>query len=171
MKHIQHYMNYFQLDFRRFERQPQSEQFSIIFTPPMELIFETTDTDDIEMNPSHSMIDPIVIRNFGNKFHHKNGPNQCQHINKKPSRQYHHIITRRQYKNRNTGKQHQHRHPSQQYQPISFQKNRTSSITYLKENWCGINNKGVIELLMKHDGTLENPSFRGSLYIHAKAPR
>ena len=41
LKHLQRYMNYFDLYFRRFECQPQSKQLSIIFTPPMEVIFET----------------------------------------------------------------------------------------------------------------------------------
>ena len=49
-------MTYFELDFRRFERQPQSDQLSIIFTPSMEVIFGALKTLDIDMNPSHSMI-------------------------------------------------------------------------------------------------------------------
>ena len=32
------------------------------------------ETADIDMNSYQSMIDPIVNRNFGNRFHHQNGP-------------------------------------------------------------------------------------------------
>ena len=52
MKLLQHYMNSLDLDFRRFERQPQSNQLSIIFTPSTELIFETIGTEDIANNLS-----------------------------------------------------------------------------------------------------------------------
>ena len=38
-KHLQRYMNSFEIDFKRFERKPQSDQRSIILTPSMELIF------------------------------------------------------------------------------------------------------------------------------------
>ena len=41
MKHPQHYMTLFEIYFRRFEHQPQSDPFSIIFTPLMEVVFET----------------------------------------------------------------------------------------------------------------------------------
>ena len=34
------------------------------------------------------MIDTIVNRNFGDKFYHKNGPNQRQHTHKNNSQQY-----------------------------------------------------------------------------------
>ena len=49
----------------------------------------------------------------------------------------------------------------------------TSSMPHLKEycTGCVINNKGVRELLMKHDGTLENCPFRVTLYIHKTSPR
>ena len=125
------------------------------------------------MNPPHSIINPIVNRNFGNKFHHQNGPNKRQHTNKNASHKYHNITTRQQYQNRNNGQQHKHRNPSEQYQTISLQRHRTSSITYLKEHClgCGINNKGVIELIMQHYGTLENCPFRVPLYIREKSPK
>ena len=60
----------------------------------MELIFENLETEDIEMNPYHSMIEPIVNRNFGNKFHHHNGPNKRQHTNNILSQKYQHSTTR-----------------------------------------------------------------------------
>ena len=43
----------------------------------------------------------------------------------------------------------------------------------MKENCigCGLNNKRLRELLMQHDGTLENFPFMGPLYIHSKEPR
>ena len=56
LKHIQRNTTSFEIGFRRFERQPQSKQLSIIFNPSMELILENLDTDEIEMNPPHSMI-------------------------------------------------------------------------------------------------------------------
>ena len=173
MKHLQLYMAYFELDFRGFERQPQSEQISITFTPSMENIFETLETADVDMNPSQSIIGPIVNRNFLNTLHHQNGPNKDQRTNKNAIQQYHNSNTRQQYQHRNTGQQHQHRHHSQRYQPRSFHRPRASSNSYLKENrlGCGLNNKGVQELLMQHGGTLEKLPFRGTLYIHAKASR
>ena len=105
------------------------------------------------------MIEPIFNSNFRSTFLHQNGPNQGQHTNKNDIQKYQHITTRQQYQHRNTGQQHQHRNPSQWYQPRYFQRHRKSSIPHLKENFlrCGINNKGVIELLIQHDGTLENP--------------
>ena len=124
-------MTSFKLDLRRFERQPQSNQISITFTPSMELIFETLGTADIDRNPPNSIIEPIVDSNFGNTLEHQNGPNQCQHTNKNTSNQYQHSTTRKQYHHRNTRQQHQHRNPSQQYKPRSFQGHRISSIPYL----------------------------------------
>ena len=35
LNHIQRYMTSFEIDFRSFERQPQSDQLSILFTPSM----------------------------------------------------------------------------------------------------------------------------------------
>ena len=96
LKHLQPYMTSFELDFRKFECQSQSDQLSIILTPSIELIFEALETDDIEMYPSHSMLDPIFYRNFGNTFHHQNGPNQRQHTNKNTRKLYHHSTTRQQ---------------------------------------------------------------------------
>ena len=56
LKHLQRYLTSFELDFRRFEHHPKSNQLSIIFTPSTEITFETLETADIDMNPSHSMI-------------------------------------------------------------------------------------------------------------------
>ena len=63
--------------------------------------------------------DHILNINFGNKFHHQNGPNQHQHV---------------------------HKPKSQHYQFRTFQISRTSSIKYLEEDCggCGLNNKGLI---------------------------
>ena len=99
-------MTSFDIDFRRFELNPQIDQLSIIFTPSIELICETLETAEIDTNSSHSMIEPIVNRKFGNTSHHQNGPNQRQHTNKNASQQYHHSTTRQQYQQRNTGQQH-----------------------------------------------------------------
>ena len=53
LKHIQQYINSFELDFIWFEYQPQTDQLSEIFTPSMEDIFDTLKTADININPSH----------------------------------------------------------------------------------------------------------------------
>ena len=144
-KHLQCYMTSFDIEFRRFDRQPQSNQLSIIFIASMEVIFETIGTAYIYMNPSHLTIKLIVNRNFGNTFHHHNGFNKSQHTNKHTSQKYQHSNTRQQYQHRKTGQHHHNRHRSQQYQPKSLQRSRTSSIPYLKENYivCGLNNKYV----------------------------
>ena len=125
------------------------------------------------MNPSHSIIEPIVNRNFFNTFQHQNGPNQRQHTHKNNSQQQQHINTSQQKQHRNTSQQYQHINNSQQYQKISFQRPRTSSISYLKEKFigCGLNNKGVREFLIQHDGTLDNFPFVIPLYIREKAYR
>ena len=138
-------MTSFEIPFRLFECHPQSYQLKHTFIHSIELIFKHMDIVDIDMNPYQLMIDPIVNRNFGNTFHHQNGPNQRQRTSRKSRQQYYQITPRQQYHHRNTGKKHQHRHPSQQNQPISFQRHRTSSIPYLKENCLGfgLNNKGV----------------------------
>ena len=70
LKHLQCYMTSFYIGVRLLERQPQKYQLSIIFTTPMEIILETLETLYIDMNPSHSMIEPIVNNNFGNKLKH-----------------------------------------------------------------------------------------------------
>ena len=108
------------------------------------------------MNPYHSTIEPIFNKKFLNKFHHNSGPNKRQHTKNNSSQKYQHNNTRQQYKHINTVQQHQHRNTSQQYQPRSFQRPRKYSIPYLKENClgCGLNNKGVRELLIQHDETL-----------------
>ena len=87
------------------------------------------------MNPPHSIINPIVNRNFGNKFHHQNGPNKRQHTNKNASHKYHNITTRQQYQHINTGQHHQNINTSQQYQTRSLQRYRTSSIPERKLSW------------------------------------
>ena len=53
LKHLQCFMTSFDICFRRFERQPQSDQLSIIFTPSMEVISETMEISDIDTNPPH----------------------------------------------------------------------------------------------------------------------
>ena len=53
LKHLQRYMNSVELDFRRFERWTKIDQLYITFTPSMGVIFETIETPDVDMNPSH----------------------------------------------------------------------------------------------------------------------
>ena len=92
---------------------PQSDQIKHTFDKSIEHTFETLDTAEIYMNTYHSMIEPIINRNFGNTFHHHNGKNKRQHTNKNSSQKYHQIISRQQYQHRSTGKP---KH-SKQYQP------------------------------------------------------
>ena len=132
LKHPQLYMTFYDLEYRRFERQPQSNQLYLTFTPKLEEIFETIETADININSYQSLIEPIIDRNFKNTFQHHNGPNKRQHTHKNTSQQYQHKNTRQQYQYRNIIHMYQHRNTSQQYQSISFQISRISSIPYLK---------------------------------------
>ena len=45
MKHLQSYTGFFELDYRRFARQPQIYQLSIILNPSMEVIFQTPEPE------------------------------------------------------------------------------------------------------------------------------
>ena len=98
------------------------------------------------MSIYHSKIEPIVNRNYGNKFQHHNRPNQ---------------------------RQQNHKNTSQQYQSISYQIQGTSYITYLKEEFigCGIKNKYAISLLMQHDKKLETCPSRVTFFIDKNSPR
>ena len=75
-------MNSSGFNFRRFERQPQKYQLYTTFNPSIEIIFETLETSDIDINPSNLMIYPIINRDFWNTFHHQNEQNQRQQSNK-----------------------------------------------------------------------------------------
>ena len=37
----------------------------------------------MDISTAHSMIGPIVKQDFGNTFHHRNGPNRRHHTRKK----------------------------------------------------------------------------------------
>ena len=133
-------MTPFELDYRNFERLPQIHQLFTIFNSTIEKFLKTLETADIDMTKSHSIIGPIVNRNLGNTFQHQNKQNQRQHI---------------------------HKNTSQHCQPISYQRPRTSSIPYPKEDClgCETNNKCVREFLMQHDRKLETFTLRGLLFI------
>ena len=60
LKHLQRYMPPFEIDYRSFERQPQGQQLSLTLNPEIEEIFETLETEDIDMISSHSIIETIV---------------------------------------------------------------------------------------------------------------
>ena len=109
LKHIQRYMTSFEIAYRQFENKPKSDQIPLTFTPKMKEIFETIETSNIEMNPNHSMIEPTVNSNFGNKFQHQNGKNQHQHTHKNTIQQYQHRNTIQQYQQMNTSKNYQPR--------------------------------------------------------------
>ena len=69
------------------------------------------------MKSPHSMIYPIVNRNFGNTPQNQNVPNKRQQTHKNTSKQL-----------KNTSKK---------YQPRYYKITRTLSITYLKEDFIG----------------------------------
>ena len=85
LKHLQIYMTPFDIYYRKFERYTQSQKLYITFNPTIEEIFETLDTADIYMTPSHSIIEPIVNHNFVNIFQHHIGSNKRQHTHKNTS--------------------------------------------------------------------------------------
>ena len=82
MQHLQLYITTFELYYRNFEPLPQIHQISTILNSKIEEVFETPETADVETSTAHYMIESIVNPNFGNKFHHQNGPNQRQNIHK-----------------------------------------------------------------------------------------
>ena len=82
-------------------------QLSTTFQFTIEDVFRNIETTYVDISKAHSIIETIVNINFGNKFHHQNGPNQRQHI---------------------------HKNTSQQYQYIPYQRPRNSQVTQLKEN-------------------------------------
>ena len=93
-----------------------------------------------------NMVEPLVNRNLGKCFHHKNGPNKCYYIHKQ------------------VGYLHQ---PIQNYQPWNF------SPPHLKDKCqcCGLNNKEVREILIQDDSQLEKCPFSGPLFIKKKDTR
>ena len=59
-------MNKFDLECRKFERLPQRHQISTTVHFTIEEVFETLESVDIYMSKYHSMIDPVVNKNFEN---------------------------------------------------------------------------------------------------------
>ena len=49
-------MTIFELDYRRFKRNPQSKKISLTFTTKIEEMFETLETENIDMTPSNLII-------------------------------------------------------------------------------------------------------------------
>ena len=88
LKHLQCYMNTFEIYYRKFQRLSQTHQLSTTFHFTIEEVFETLDTANIEISTTNSIVDPILNRNFGNTFHHQNGINQCQQFHKNISQHY-----------------------------------------------------------------------------------
>ena len=60
LKFLQRYTTQYEIYHRKYEHLPQSYQLSTTFTPKIEEVFETPETADIDMIPSHSIIEPIV---------------------------------------------------------------------------------------------------------------
>ena len=88
LKHLECYIATFELNYRNFEWLPQRHQLTTTFHFTIEEVFETLDTEDLDMSTAHSIIDPIVNRNFGSTFHHKNLPNQRQCVYKNKTQKY-----------------------------------------------------------------------------------
>ena len=91
LKRLQCYINTFELKYIKSECNPQRHQFSTTFHHTIEELFETLYTVDVYIPTVHSIVDPIFNRDFGNNFHHQNGPNQHQHVHKPTGRQYQYI--------------------------------------------------------------------------------
>ena len=83
-------MTSFDLYYINSEGLPQIHQLSTAFFSMIEEVFETLDTEDINMTSSHLTIEPMLNRNYGNKFQYQNGPNMNQHIHKNTSQQHQH---------------------------------------------------------------------------------
>ena len=81
-------MTKFELDIRNFERKPQRHEISTKFHYKIEEFFDILETEDVDTSTTHYIIYLIVKRDFGNNFHHQNGPNQCQHTQKTTRQQY-----------------------------------------------------------------------------------
>ena len=81
-------MNNFELQYRQFQHNPQRRRLSTTFQHTIEEVFETLETEYLEMPTAHSIIYPIANRNFGNKFHLQNETNQRQHVHKYTGQHY-----------------------------------------------------------------------------------
>ena len=68
-------MTTFELDYRKFELPTYRNQLPTLLQATIEEVFENLETLDVDMSTSHSNIEPIFNRNFGNTFHHQNGKN------------------------------------------------------------------------------------------------
>ena len=75
-------MTTFEPEYRKFELLPQSQQPPTMLQFKIEEVFETLETAGVDISTAHSMIDPILNRNFGNTFYHPNGSNKFQHTHK-----------------------------------------------------------------------------------------
>ena len=78
-------MNPFELDYRKFELLPQIHQLSTSLSATIKEVFETLEMEGVDVTSSHSIIEPIVNRNFGNTFQYHNGPNKRQLTHKNTS--------------------------------------------------------------------------------------
>ena len=56
LKHVQHYMTTFELDYRNFEHLPQTHQLHTTFQSTIEEAFETLKIADVDISAAHSMI-------------------------------------------------------------------------------------------------------------------
>ena len=81
-------MNTFELDYRYSEWPPKRHKLSTIFQSTIEEVFEILEKENLDLSTSDSIIEPIVNQDYGNTFHHQNGPNHLQPIHKNTSRQY-----------------------------------------------------------------------------------
>ena len=91
LKHLQRHMTALKLEYRNFKVLPQIHKLSTMFHFIIEEVFENLETADVDMSTSHSIIYPIVIRNFDNTFRDHNVPNKHQHFHKNKSQQYQYI--------------------------------------------------------------------------------
>ena len=90
LKHLQRYMTIFELDYRKFECDPQRHHLYTTFIFASEELFETLEIDFLGMTTAYfpTIVKPIVSRKFGNNFYHQNVPNQSQHYRKHRGQKY-----------------------------------------------------------------------------------
>ena len=72
------------------EQKPHRHQLNNKFTLTIKEVFETIEATFNDMKTSNysNMIEPIVDRNFFNTFHHQNGPNHLQYVQKHTGQKY-----------------------------------------------------------------------------------
>ena len=72
LKPLQQYPTPFEQYYRNFKHIPQRHRLSTIFNSTLKELYETLETEDVDMSTAHSMIEPIFNCNYEDDFHHQN---------------------------------------------------------------------------------------------------